>query len=136
MRQSHRSALRHHYNRPMPAKTTDPAAATRAELRRKTKELAAIREISHYINATADVRAILAGITQTTTKVMHVDSTSIYLLDKSSSKLVLKATTGLYPQAVDHGYLKMGEGLTGWAAQHRRNRPTRSVQPSAPTAAR
>ncbi len=128
MRQSHRSALRHHYNRPMPAKTTDPAAATRAELRRKTKELAAIREISHYINATADVRAILAGITQTTTKVMHVDSTSIYLLDKSSSKLVLKATTGLYPQAVDHGYLKMGEGLTGWAAQHRQRVAVREAQ--------
>lgn len=116
----------------MPVKTTakkpDASVAMRAELRRKTKELTAIREISHYINATSDVRTILAGITQTTTKVMRVDSTSIYLLDKASNKLILKATTGLYPQAVDHGYLNMGEGLTGWAAQHRQRVAVREAQ--------
>jgi two-component sensor histidine kinase len=125
----------------MPVKTTatkkpasnaaDNIKAIRAELRRKTKELAAIREISHYINATSDMRSILAGITQTTTKVMRVDSTSIYLLDKASNHLVLKATTGLYPQAIDHGFLNMGEGLTGWAAQARQRVAVREAQTDA-----
>lgn len=109
-------------------KPASSAAAVRAELRRKTKELAAIREISRYVNATSDVRSILAGITQTTTKVMGVDSTSIYLLDKPSNRLVLKATTGLYPQAIDHGFLNMGEGLTGWAAQARQRVAVREAQ--------
>ena len=34
-------------------------------------------------------------------------------------QLILKATTGLYPQAVDHAALLMGQGITGWAASNR-----------------
>ncbi|MCS7056116.1 MAG: GAF domain-containing protein [Thermoflexales bacterium] len=103
-------------------------ALVRAELQRKKKELAAIREILLSINATSDLRSILNGIAQTTTRVMRVDSTSIYLLDRSSQRLILKATTGLFPQAIDHGYLHMGEGLTGWAAQHRQVVAVRDAQ--------
>jgi len=100
----------------------------RAELQRKKKELTAIREILLSVNATSDLRSILNGITQTTTRVMRVDSTSVYLLDEQSQRLILKATTGLFPQAVDHGYLNMGEGLTGWAAQHRQVVAVRDAQ--------
>jgi two-component sensor histidine kinase len=103
-------------------------ATIRADLQHKKKELAAIREILLSINATSDLRSILNGITQTTTKVMRVDSTSIYLLDVPAQTLVLKATTGLFPQAVDHGYLNMGEGLTGWAAKNRQLVAVREAQ--------
>ncbi len=104
------------------------AAILRAELQRKKKELTAIREILLSINASSDLRSILNGIAQTTTRVMGVDSTSIYLLDRSSQRLILKATTGLFREAVDHGYLRMGEGLTGWAAQHRQLVAVRDAQ--------
>ena len=100
----------------------------RAKLQRQTRELDAIREICRSINATSDVRSILAGITHATTKTMGVDSTSIYLLDAQSQRLILKATTGLFPQAVDHGSLNMGEGLTGWAAQNRELVAVRDAQ--------
>ena len=91
----------------------------RRRLRRTDRELNAIRQIARSVNASADLRSILNGITETTTRVMRVDSTSIYLLDVSSQRLILKSTTGLYPNSVDHSYLKMGQGLTGWAAEHR-----------------
>lgn len=106
----------------------DKAKSVQSALRRKTRELDAIREICRSINATSELRSILAGITNTTTKVMRVDSTSIYLLDVPSQQLVLKATTGLYPQAIDHGFLQMGEGLTGWAAQQRQIVAVRDAQ--------
>jgi len=106
----------------------DSLSALRSALKRKTKELSAIREILLSINATSDLRSILNGIARTTTRVMGVNSTSIYLLDGGSQRLILKATTGLFPQAVDHGYLKMGEGLTGWAAQHRQVVAVRDAQ--------
>lgn len=109
-------------------KPTDGAAALRAELRRKKRELSAIREILLSVNASSDVRAILNGITQVTTRTMGVDSTSIYLLDVPSQRLILKATTGLFPQAVDHGSLRMGEGLTGWAAMNRQVVAVRDAQ--------
>ncbi len=60
----------------------------RATLKRQANELDAIREICRSINATSDVRSILAGITNTTTKTMGVDSTSIYLLDAQSQRLI------------------------------------------------
>ncbi len=114
--------------KPRTQAASNNAAVLRAELQRKKKELTAIREILLSINASSDLRSILNGIAQTTTRVMGVDSTSIYLLDRSSQRLILKATTGLFPEAVDHGYLRMGEGLTGWAAQHRQLVAVRDAQ--------
>ncbi len=102
--------------------------ALRKALQRTRKELAALREILLSVNATADLRTILNRIAQTTTRVMRVNSTSIYLLDHATQRLILKATTGLFPQAVDHSYLNMGEGLTGWAAQHRQVVAVRDAQ--------
>jgi two-component sensor histidine kinase len=99
-------------------KTCDDAPKLRGLLRRRTSELNAVRDIFHAINATSDVRSILDTIVHTTAKAMRVDSASIYLLDTATQSLLLKATTGLYPQSVDHAYLKMGQGLTGWAAEH------------------
>ena len=100
-------------------KIGDAAAKLRGLLRRRTHELEAISEIFRANNATSDLRSILETIVRTTTKAMGADSTSIYLLDVATQNLILKATTGLYPQSVDHAQLKMGQGLTGWAAQHR-----------------
>ncbi len=100
----------------------------RAQLRRVRSELTAVREILINVNAFTDARAILDNIAQTTTRIMRVDSTSIYLLDNSSQRLILKATTGLFPRAVDHDSLEMGQGLTGWSAQHRQMVAVRDAQ--------
>src|SRR5690242_12253067 len=95
-------------------KTADSAPKLRGLLRRRTQELNAVREIFHAINATADLRSILGTIVYTTAKAIGADSASIYLLDTGTQTLILKATTGLYPQSVDHAHLLMGQGLTGW----------------------
>ncbi|MDH4138366.1 MAG: GAF domain-containing protein, partial [Anaerolineae bacterium] len=50
-------------------------------------------------------------------QVIGMDSCSIYLLDESGETLVLKATTGLAPEAIGQARLRLGEGITGWAAQ-------------------
>jgi phosphotransferase system enzyme I (PtsP) len=44
---------------------------------------------------------------------MNADVCSIYLFDDNSQELVLKATTGLNPEAVEQIQLKSGEGLVG-----------------------
>lgn len=102
--------------------------STQSTFVRLTKELEAIRQITRSINATSDLRSILNGIVKTTTDVMGADSASIYLLDVSAQKLILKATTGLHVAAIDHGTLKMGEGLTGWAAQNKHVVAVRDAQ--------
>ena len=100
-------------------KALDSASKMRGLLRRRTNELNTIREIFHAITANADLRSILDNIVRTTARALGADSVSIYLLDTSNQTLILQSTTGLYLQAVGHAQLKMGQGLTGWSAQHR-----------------
>ncbi len=98
---------------PEAAKTRDLAE----QLARKAAEISALREISRTISAATDLDSTLTLITRKTTEVMRMDSCSIYLLDASRESLVLKATTGLAPEAVGQSRLRLGEGLTGWAAE-------------------
>jgi len=79
-------------------------------------QLAALREITRAISAAWSLDQILDLITRKTARVMEVDSCSIYLLDDKGD-LVLKATTGLDPAAIGRARLKLGEGLTGYAAK-------------------
>src|SRR3989442_3161430 len=92
------------------------ADVTQDFLRRKTAEISALRAISRAICSALDLDTTLHLITKTTAEVMGMDSCSIYLLDPAGEYLVLKATTGLAPDAVGRARLRFGECLTGWAA--------------------
>jgi two-component system, sensor histidine kinase PdtaS len=87
------------------------------EVRQKTAQLTALREMGRAINAAWELQAPLELITRRTAGVMGMDSCSIYLLDGDGERLVLKATTGLAAESVGKASLRLGEGLTGWAAQ-------------------
>ena len=79
--------------------------------------VASLREIARALSAAWDVDTTLDLIARKTAQVMHVDSCSIYLLAAEDDTLWLRASTGLSQQALGRTSLKMGEGLTGWAAQ-------------------
>jgi GAF domain-containing protein len=79
--------------------------------------LAALREIGRAINAAWALEDTLELITSRTAGVMGMDSCSLYLLEEDGERLVLKATTGLAAEAVGQAQLRLGEGLTGWAAE-------------------
>ena len=87
------------------------------QLQQKTAQLTALREIGRAINTAWELEATLDLITQRTADVMGMDSCSIYLVDDEGERLMLKATTGLAAEAVGQARLRLGEGLTGWAAQ-------------------
>lgn len=88
------------------------------ELRRKSAQLAALREIGRAINAASELAQTLELITSKTAEVMAMDSCSIYLYEEAGEYLVLNATTGLAPESVGRARLRRGDGLTGWAAEH------------------
>jgi len=90
----------------------------RDQLRQKTAQLAAVREISRAIAEAQDLNTTLDLITNRTTEVMGVQSCSIYLYDRGETELVLAATTGLNQSGVGQMRLPTGAGLTGWAAEH------------------
>ncbi len=88
------------------------------KLAQKQAQLAALREIGRALSSALALEPTLDLISRKTTQVMGVDSCSIYLLQPDDELMVLKATTGLAPEAVDRAMLRLGEGLTGWAAQN------------------
>jgi signal transduction protein with GAF and PtsI domain/anti-sigma regulatory factor (Ser/Thr protein kinase) len=95
-----------------------PTAAERLAL--KTRQLRAVGEISAALASAWELEATLDVITRITSEVMAVASCSIYLSEKATDRLVLKATTGLAKSAIGRASLRCGEGLTGWTVAHGR----------------
>jgi signal transduction protein with GAF and PtsI domain len=87
------------------------------QVEQKAAQLSALREIGRAINAAWQLEATLQLITRKTAEVMGMDSCSIYLLDEAEEFLILEATTGLAEDSIGQARLRLGEGLTGWAAK-------------------
>jgi uroporphyrinogen-III synthase len=60
---------------------------------------------------------VLNGVVDFATSVVTCDSCFVYLLD--GDELVLRASKNSHPEAVGKLKLKVGQGITGWVAQHR-----------------
>jgi GAF domain-containing protein len=75
-----------------------------------------LREIAQALSAAWDLDTTLALIAQRTNHVMGTDSCSLYLLDPEGKILRLRASTRLARESLGRASLRMGEGLTGWAA--------------------
>jgi two-component sensor histidine kinase len=87
-------------------------------LEQKSAQMRAVGQITVALAAAWKLEDTLEAITRITSQVMSVDSCSIYLQEEGSIRLVLKATTGLSPEAIGRASLNIGEGLTGWAVTH------------------
>jgi phosphotransferase system, enzyme I, PtsP len=80
-----------------------------------TKLLYDIGELHNLVSGSASIEAFLQQIVGMVAGHLQADVCSIYVYDEESDRLVLKATHGLDPSAVDSVRLRLGEGLTGSA---------------------
>jgi len=78
-----------------------------------------LEDISALILQSHDLDETLRNIVALVAKRMRTDVCSIYLLDEDNETLRLQASKGLSRRAVGKVTLKIGEGLTGMAAQKR-----------------
>src|SRR5512136_238980 len=85
---------------------------------RLSRAMSSLREIAQALSAAWDLDTTLDLIARRTEQVMQVNSCSIYLLEPGSEILRLRASTRLARDAIGRAHLLLGEGLTGWAAQH------------------
>jgi putative methionine-R-sulfoxide reductase with GAF domain len=67
--------------------------------------------------AAASLRDVLAEVVKFSVSVVKCDSCFVYVLEED--ELVLRASNNPHPEIVDRLKLKMGEGITGWVAEHR-----------------
>jgi signal transduction protein with GAF and PtsI domain len=68
----------------------------------------------------ADHEELLNAIIDETRTATATQVCSLYLWDQSSKRLVLTATNGLAKEGIGVVQMRLGQGVTGWVAKHRR----------------
>lgn len=90
---------------------------TERRLTARVAELAALQKINSVINSSLDLSQVLSHTVDVVAEVMHADVVALFLYE-DTGRLVLRATRGLNPEAVGTASLAIGEGITGWTAEH------------------
>ena len=67
--------------------------------------------------ASGELHKVVDRVVEFVTGVVKCDSCLVYLLEEN--ELVLRASKNPHPDVVDRLKLPMGQGITGWVAQHR-----------------
>ena len=72
-----------------------------------------IGDLAALLSESVDIEIFLQRTVRLVAQNLKADVCSIYLFDNQTEQLVLKATIGLNPEAVNKVRLKLGEGLVG-----------------------
>jgi len=94
-----------------------PSTPTMAGFRDGLAPLDVLQEISTHIASTDPLHVTLSRIVQFVSAVIPCDSCFLYTLE--DDKLVLRASRNPHREELDHLKLQIGEGVTGWVAEHR-----------------
>lgn len=98
-------------------KSKELAESKANEIRQdRMADLTALHRIISAANSSLKLTDMLKEIVQAVVEVTHADICSIFLYEPEWDHLVLTATTGLNPDGVNRVHVRLGEGITGWAA--------------------
>ena len=76
-----------------------------------------LHAIGSRIAAADPLQEVLGQVVEFATSIVACDSCFVYVLEKG--ELVLRASQNPHPEIVDQLSLQMGQGITGWVAQHK-----------------
>ncbi len=84
-----------------------------------SSQIALLHRISNIVSSELSLDEMLGLIVGLTSQVTACDACLVYLIEKETGEIVLRASQ--VPHAEDLGTLrmKMGEGVTGWVAEHK-----------------
>ena len=80
-------------------------------------DVEALHDIGSRLAAAESLHAVLDRVVDIVSAVVQCDSCFVYVLENQA--LVLRASKEPRPQAVDRLKLRVGQGITGWVAEHR-----------------
>lgn len=82
-------------------------------------EVALLHRISNIVSSELSLDEMLGEILGLTAQVASCDACLIYLIEKASGEIILRASQLPHAKALGKLKLKMGEGITGWVAEHK-----------------
>jgi signal transduction histidine kinase len=93
-------------------KATNPNPVSDGDL-----DLGFLHEIATRMSQAPPLHEVLREVMRFAAAVVECDSCFVYVLEKD--ELVLRASKNPHPEIIDRLKLKLGEGITGWVAEHR-----------------
>src|SRR6185369_5804343 len=82
-------------------------------------QVALLHQISNIVSSGSTLQTMLDELIGLAVDVTDCDACLVYLVDHSSNEIVLRASQLPHTSEIDSIRMKMGEGITGWVAQHR-----------------
>ncbi|HTS28100.1 MAG TPA: GAF domain-containing protein [Bryobacteraceae bacterium] len=82
-------------------------------------QVALLHQISNIVSSNLILERMLEELIGLAVDVTDCDACLVYLVDHSSNEVVLRASQLPHTSEIDSIRLKIGEGITGWVAQHR-----------------
>jgi uroporphyrinogen-III synthase len=79
-----------------------------------------LHRISRIVSSSRNLNEILAELISLAVTATASDACLVYLLNEESGELILRASQLPHPAELGEVRLKLGEGITGWVAQHNR----------------
>jgi signal transduction protein with GAF and PtsI domain len=90
------------------------------KLEQKEQELRILHEVAKDISSNLELRELLNRIVAMIMNFVTADSCLIYLYDRQNDELILTASSKAKEKSIGLVKLKIGEGVTGWAAKEKR----------------
>ncbi len=94
-------------------------AATMTPAEPSASQVALLHRISSIVSSELSIDEMLGEIVGLTVQVTQCDACLVYLLEKESNEIVLRASQVPHKEDLGELRMKMGEGVTGWVAEHK-----------------
>src|SRR5437868_3933341 len=88
-------------------------------------------EVADVVNSTLDLNTILRRVAELVRRVIEYEHFAILLLNEKTQELRIRFAIGLPHEVVERSRIKVGEGVTGLAAQRRETVLVNDVHKSA-----
>src|SRR6202012_2930842 len=84
-----------------------------------SSHVAMLHRISNIVSSELSLDEMLGEIVGLTVQVTDCDACLVYLLDRDTDEVVLRASQVPHAAALGTLRMKVGEGVTGWVAEHK-----------------
>src|SRR5579862_2962724 len=93
--------------------------ATMAVTEVPSSQIALLHRISSIVSSELSLDEMLGEIVGLTAQVTGCDACLVYLIESENGEVVLRASQVPHAAALGNLRMKLGEGVTGWVAQHK-----------------
>src|SRR6202142_3649200 len=84
-----------------------------------SSHVALLHRISSIVSSNLSLEEMLGEIVGLTAQVTECDACLVYLIDHTTNEIVLRASQVPHAAALGALRMQMGEGITGWVAEHK-----------------